>query len=47
MREPAPPYRGEGPHALWHRHLPMFWFPRECPRATFWADSNNAQRAVR
>ena len=70
MREPAPPYQGEGPHALWHvseddsitrfephssataptdeplvwavdtRHLPMFWFPRDCPRATFWADSH-------
>ena len=67
MREPAPPYAGEGPHALWHvseddsiarfephrsaaaesdeplvwavdtRHLPMFWFPRDCPRGTFWA----------
>lgn len=19
------------------RHLPMYWFPRECPRGTFWA----------
>jgi hypothetical protein len=67
VRPPAPPYRGEGPHALWHvsedasitefrphgassaesdeplvwaidtRHLPLFWFPRECPRGTFWA----------
>lgn len=67
MRSPAPPYRGEGPHALWHvsddgsihtfrphrsataltderlvwavdtRHLPLFWFPRDCPRATFWS----------
>jgi hypothetical protein len=66
-RAPAPPYRGEGPHALWHvsedptitrfgphrartaltddalvwavdtRHLPLYWFPRECPRCTFWA----------
>ena len=66
MRAPAPPYRGEGPHALWHvsedpsiarfephrasfattdeplvwaidtRHLPLFWFPRDCPRGTFW-----------
>lgn len=65
-RAPAPPYAGEGPHALWHvsdhagiarfeprvstatpeerlvwavdtRHLPLFWFPRECPRGTFWA----------
>ena len=67
MRAPAPPYLGEGPHALWHvsedptiksfaphraktaltyelrvwavdtRHLPLFWFPRDCPRCTFWA----------
>jgi hypothetical protein len=67
MRDPAPPYVGEGPHALWHvsedpaierfephvsataasreprvwaidtRHLPFYWFPRECPRGTFWA----------
>lgn len=66
-REPAPPYRGEGPHGLWHvsedpaiarfaphraptaltneplvwavdtRHLPLYWFPRDCPRCTFWA----------
>jgi Family of unknown function (DUF6886) len=66
VREPAPPYTGEGPHELWHvsedatiaafaphvsetassseprvwavdtRHLPLYWFPRECPRATFW-----------
>jgi hypothetical protein len=67
MRDPAPPYVGEGPQALWHvsedpaierfephvsmtaqsperrvwavdtRHLPLYWFPRECPRGTFWA----------
>jgi hypothetical protein len=67
VRPPAPPYRGEGRHALWHvsedasitsfrphrapsaltdeplvwaidtRHLPLFWFPRDCPRGTFWA----------
>ncbi len=67
MRDPAPPYVGEGQHALWHvsedvsiarfephvsraaesseplvwavdtRHLPLFWFPRDCPRGTFWA----------
>lgn len=67
MRAPAPPYRGEGPRALWHvsedptlshfaphraktaltdellvwavdtRHLPLYWFPRDCPRCTFWA----------
>ena len=70
MREPAPPYIGEGPHALWHvsedasieqfephvsvtaqseepwvwavdtRHLPFFWFPRQCPRGMFWATSS-------
>lgn len=68
MIEPAPPYRDESPHALWHvsedpgivrfephhrpghslderlvwavdtRHLPLYWFPRECPRTTFWAN---------
>ena len=67
MRAAAPPYRGEGPPALWHvsedpalsrfephraataiadeplvwaidtRHLPLYWFPRACPRCTFWA----------
>lgn len=66
VRDPAPPYRGEDAHALWHvsedssirvfaphatelapdeplvwatdtRHLPLFWFPRDCPRGTFWA----------
>jgi len=69
VRDPAPPYRGEREHALWHvsedpaiaefrphraataqedealvwaidtRHLPLYWFPRECPRGTFWADA--------
>ena len=72
MRDPAPPYVGEGPHALWHvsensaierfephlsataksrearvwaidtRHLPLYWFPRECPRGTFWATPRTA-----
>ncbi len=67
MRDPAPSYVGEGPHALSHvsedtsltrfephasrtaagpetlvwavdtRHLPRYWFPRDCPRGTFWA----------
>ena len=76
MRQPAPPYRGEGPHALWHvsedatiarfephhrpghtldellvwaidtRHLPLYWFPRECPRATFWAVSTTTDDDV-
>ena len=80
MREPAPPYRKEGPHELWHvsedaslgrfephvaataaeteplvwavdtRHLPLYWFPRDCPRGTFWAhsgsDSADVQRLL-
>jgi hypothetical protein len=67
VRDPAPAYANEGPHALWHvsespliasfrphvaataaeatplvwavdtRHLPFYWFPRDCPRGTFWA----------
>ena len=35
------------------RHLPMFWFPRDCPRGTFWArpetsdaDVERAARAI-
>ena len=77
MREPAPPYRNEGPHALWHvsedpglgrfephvaataaeqeplvwavdtRHLPLYWFPRDCPRGTFWAHSGSDPEDVR
>jgi hypothetical protein len=75
MRDPAPPYAGEGPHALWHvsedaaiarflphrtetnpyeplvwavdtRHLPLFWFPRDCPRGTFWAHGSTAPEDV-
>ena len=76
MIDPAPPYRGEGPHALWHvseddsirrfephlrpehaldeplvwandtRHLPLYWFPRDCPRATFWAVSTTSDDDV-
>src|SRR5688572_12267764 len=77
LREPAPPYRNEGPHALWHvsedpsldrfephvaptaaeteplvwavdtRHLPFYWFPRDCPRGTFWAHSGSDPEDVR
>jgi hypothetical protein len=80
VREPAPPYVNEGPHALWHvsenrtlmrfephvsataeereplvwavdtRHLPLYWFPRDCPRGTFWAtretDPADAERLL-
>jgi hypothetical protein len=72
VRDPAPPYKGEGAHALWHvsedaaierfephvsatadsseprvwaidtRHLPLYWFPRDCPRGTFWAGPGTA-----
>jgi hypothetical protein len=74
--EPAPPYAGEGPRALWHvsedpgiarfdprllpehaageplvwaldtRHLPLYWFPRDCPRACFWANGGTADADV-
>jgi hypothetical protein len=76
MRAPAPPYLGEGPHALWHvsedaaiktfaphraktslvdelrvwavdtRHLPLFWYPRDCPRCTFWAGPRTTEDDV-
>jgi hypothetical protein len=31
----------EGEPLVWAvdtRHLPLYWFPRDCPRGTFWAD---------
>ena len=76
MIEPAPPYRGEGPHALWHvsedativrfephlrpehaadeplvwaidtRHLPLYWFPRDCPRTCFWASGDTSDEDI-
>jgi hypothetical protein len=80
VRDPAPPYANEGPHALWHvsenpsierfaphvsataeldeplvwaidtRHLPLYWFPRDCPRGTLWATaettSGDAERLL-
>jgi Family of unknown function (DUF6886) len=76
VRDPAPPYRGEGRHALWHvsedpgiavfaphraetaveeepfvwaidtRHLPLYWFPRDCPRGTFWAGPETSDEDV-
>jgi len=24
------------------RHLPLYWFPRDCPRATFWAHEHTS-----
>jgi uncharacterized protein DUF6886 len=28
------------------RHLPLYWFPRECPRATFWAHAGTSEADV-
>jgi hypothetical protein len=76
LRDPAPPYVGEGPHALWHvseddsiarfaphlrpehdadeplvwaidtRHQPLYWFPRDCPRGTLWAQDDTSDTDV-
>jgi len=27
-------------------HLPLYWFPRDCPRATFWATSETSDDDV-
>jgi uncharacterized protein DUF6886 len=32
--------------AIGTRLLPLYWFPRECPRATFWADSGTTDADV-
>ena len=29
------------------RHLPLYWFPRDCPRGTFWADAGSDPEDVR
>jgi hypothetical protein len=28
------------------RHLPLYWFPRDCPRATFWATDDTSDEDV-
>jgi hypothetical protein len=28
------------------RHLPLYWFPRDCPRATFWANEQTSDDDV-
>jgi hypothetical protein len=28
------------------RHLPAYWFPRQCPRATFWANDETSEEDV-
>jgi hypothetical protein len=33
--------------ALDTRHLPLYWFPRECPRCTFWASPRTTDADVR
>jgi Family of unknown function (DUF6886) len=32
--------------AIGTRLLPLYWFPRDCPRATFWADSGTSNEDV-
>jgi hypothetical protein len=32
--------------AIGTRLLPLYWFPRECPRATFWAESATTESDV-
>jgi len=32
--------------AIGTRLLPLYWFPRQCPRATFWADSGTTDADV-
>src|SRR5204862_2567746 len=32
--------------AIGTRHLPLYWFPRDCPRGTFWAGPATTDRDV-
>jgi hypothetical protein len=38
--------RGGKVWAIGTRLLPVYWFPRECPRATFWAESTTSEEDV-
>ena len=38
--------RGGRVWAIDTRHVLLYWFPRECPRATFWANSGTADEDV-
>jgi hypothetical protein len=43
------PKAGGGEPLVWAvdtRHLPMFWFPRDCPRGTFWARPETSDEDV-
>jgi hypothetical protein len=33
-------------YAVDTRHLPLYWFPRECPRACFWANAETSDDDV-
>jgi hypothetical protein len=48
--EPRAKLAHDSPDALvWaidEEHLPAYWFPRECPRATFWAVASTDERDV-
>ena len=34
-------------YAVDTRHLPLYWFPRDCPRACFWANSHTSDDDIR
>jgi hypothetical protein len=34
--------RGGKVWAIDTRHLPLYWFPRDCPQATFWANDDTS-----
>jgi hypothetical protein len=34
-------------YAVDTRHLPLYWFPRDCPRACFWANSHTGDDDIR
>ena len=38
--------RGGNVWAIDTRHWPLYWFPRDCPRATFWADAATSDEDV-
>jgi hypothetical protein len=45
----VPPTNPDQPPLVWtidEVHAPLFWFPRDCPRITFWADDGRPPDAL-
>src|SRR5438094_8859781 len=45
-RAPSALADGEFVWAVDEAHVPAYWFPRDCPRATFWIGANTREADI-